>query len=196
MAATAPKLFVTGDPGCGKTTLLRRVIDRLAPSVPMRGFVVREIVEDGKRAGFEGLTLDGSTFPLAHRDFGGSMRVGPYGVRLEGLETVGLDSLRSAKSTRLVVLDEVGKMESFSILFREAVESLLEGDVAVLGTVAAHGVGFPKSVRHDPRVTLVTMSRASRAGTLGDVLRRLGRAGIAPAERAQQPRPPARRRAR
>jgi nucleoside-triphosphatase len=165
------KLFVTGDPGCGKTTLVRRVVERL--SVPVRGFYTEEIREDGKRVGFRGVTLDGREFLLAHVREKGVAKVGPYGVVLLGLESVGLDALRPAPDTRLVVLDEVGKMESFSAAFREAVDTLLASPVPVLGTVAVHGVGFPKRIRQDRRVELIRMSRASRDGMVGEVLRKL-----------------------
>jgi len=181
MSLPALKLLLTGDPGCGKTTLLRRVVERLRGSVAMTGFLTEEVLEGGRRKGFRGWTLDGRTFPLADRDDAGPLRVGPYGVTLEGLETIGLDALRPGPGTRLVVLDEVGKMECFSAAFRERVVELLAGDTALLATVAAHGVGFVKRVRHDPRVTLVRLRREARAGMLGEVLRRLQAAGIASA---------------
>jgi nucleoside-triphosphatase THEP1 len=73
-------------------------------------------------------------------------------------------------------------MESFSPGFRDAVTDLLGGSVAVLGTVAVHGVGFVKKVRHDPRITLVRMTRASREAIVGDLLRRLQDAGVAQRE--------------
>jgi nucleoside-triphosphatase len=80
----------------------------------------------------------------------------------------------------MIVLDEVGKMECFSDAFRRRVEELLAGDTVVLATVAAHGVGFVKRVRRDRRVTLLRMSRESRDAVVGDILRRLARAGIRP----------------
>ena len=172
------KLFLTGDPGCGKTTVVRRVAERLAPKVAMTGFWTEELREGDTRTGFRGVTLDGRDFLLAHVREKGVAKVGPYGVVLEGLERVGVDALRPAPATRLVVLDEVGKMESFSTAFRDAVEALLASPVPVLGTVAVHGVGFPKRVRQDRRIELVRMSRASRDAMVGDVLRRLAAAGI------------------
>ncbi len=172
------KLFLTGDPGCGKTTVVRRVVERLAPKVALTGFWTEELREGASRTGFRGVTLDGRDFLLAHVREKGVARVGPYGVVLEGLERVGLEALRPTSSTRLVVLDEVGKMESFSTAFRETVEALLASPVPVLGTVAIHGVGFPKRVRQDRRVELVRMTRASRDAMVGDVLRRLAAAGI------------------
>jgi len=178
MAAQPIKLFITGDPGCGKTTLIQHVVERLQDKVSMRGFLTREIVEGGKRVGFCGETLEGKTFPLATRSDKGEFRVGPYSVDLAGLESVGLESLSTEDAPQLIVLDEVGKMESFSAPFRQQVEALLDGPHAVLGTVAAIGVGFVKKVRHDRRVTLVRMRREGRDGLVGEIVRRLQQAGI------------------
>ncbi len=162
----------------GKTTAIRRIVGRLEGVVPMTGFWTEEVLEGGRRVGFRGVTLDGRTFTLALAGGGGPNRVGPYGVDVASLEGIGVPSLRPLPDTRLVVVDEVGKMESFSTAFREAVEELLAGPTPVLGTVAKHGVGFVKRVRRDPRVTLLEIRRASRAGTVGEALRLLGRAGI------------------
>ena len=177
----AAKIFVTGDPGCGKTTAVRRVVERLA-LLPMTGFLTEEVRENGARTGFRGVTLDGKVFTLARAEAAGDFRVGPYGVMLGELEAVGVPALRPGPDTRLVVLDEVGKMEAFSAPFREAVMDLLAGPVPVLGTVAVHGVGFVKKVRHDPRITLVRMTRASREAIVGDLLRRLKDVGAAQRE--------------
>ena len=178
------KLFLTGNPGCGKTTLIRRVVDALSGEVAMTGFLTEEIREGRKRKGFRGRTLDGRDFVLATVDSGSDLRVGSYGVEREGLETIGVPSLEPGSDTRLVVVDEVGKMESFSMPFRDAIESLLAAETPVLGTVAARGVGFVKSVRKDPRITLLTVTARSRDAMVGEVLRRLarsprGRAGTA-----------------
>ena len=73
MSRPALKLFLTGDPGCGKTTLLRRVVERLGGDVEMKGFLTEEVAEGGRRRGFCGRTLDGKTFALADRDHDGAL---------------------------------------------------------------------------------------------------------------------------
>jgi nucleoside-triphosphatase len=150
-------------------------VERLGGRVSMTGFVTDEIREGGRRKGFRGTTLDGDDFLLAHVDSPSAIRVGPYGVELEGLETIGVPALEAGPGTGLVVLDEIGKMESFSDAFRQAVERLLASDTPLLATVAAHGVGFVKRVRRDNRVELVRMSRRSRDSMVGEMLRKLER---------------------
>ena len=83
-----------------------------------------------------------------------------------------------AGDTRLVVVDEVGKMELLSTKFRDRIAELLDSEVTLLGTVALHGVGFVRRLRNDPRVTLVRMRRHTSAAVAGDVVRRLEAAGI------------------
>ena len=95
-ASPTLKLLLTGDPGCGKTTVIRKVVRRLEATTRMQGFVTEEVVEAGRRRGFVGRTLDGQSFLLADRESEGPLRVGPYGVELEGLETVGLSALEPA----------------------------------------------------------------------------------------------------
>jgi nucleoside-triphosphatase len=153
----------------------------------MTGFWTEEVRDERGRTGFVGITLDGKRFRLADGSLGGQFRVGPYGVDVASLEAVGVPSLEPGPETQLVVLDEVGKMESFSLPFRGAVERLLAGPRPLLATVAAHGVGFPKRVRHDPRITLVRMTRASRGAVVGEILRALAAAGLgAPSPRLRR----------
>jgi nucleoside-triphosphatase len=158
--------------------VLRRIVERLRGSVRMTGFLTEETRDGARRSGFRGITLDGREFVLARANRNSQYQVGPYAVSTEELDGIGVPALAPGPGTGLVVLDEVGKMESFSAAFRQAVEDLLAGDVPLLATVAVHGVGFPKKVRQDSRIVLVKMSRKSRDAVVGDLLRRLAEEGI------------------
>jgi nucleoside-triphosphatase len=80
------KILLTGRPGCGKTTLIKRVVDELA--LPAGGFYTEELRENGKRVGFKMITLDSQEALLAHMDFKTPQRLGKYGLDPSALETV------------------------------------------------------------------------------------------------------------
>jgi nucleoside-triphosphatase len=172
----AIRLLLTGDPGSGKTTAIRRVVERMNGRIAMSGFTTEELREGARRVGFRGVTLDGRDFLLAHVRNSGSARVGPYGVDLVGLESTGIAAMTPETPGALVVIDEIGKMECLSDRFKERVTALLDGGTPLLATVAAVGVGFVKQVRQDPRVTLLTMSRGGSERMAAEIVRTLERA--------------------
>ncbi len=169
--ATNVKILLTGHPGSGKTTSVRGVVERLRGRFPMTGFFTEELRESGRRVGFQGVTLDGRTFALAHVRTGGSLRIGPYGVDLAGLESIGLDALTPRGPGVVVVLDEIGKMECLSEAFKTRVAQLLEDDTPLIATVAAVGVGFVKRVRNTARAKHFTMTRGESEGMAGEIAR-------------------------
>jgi len=59
-----PKVILTGRPGCGKTTVIKRVVSKLTR--PAGGFYTEEIRERGTRVGFKLVTLDGEQAVFAH----------------------------------------------------------------------------------------------------------------------------------
>ncbi|MBU4398537.1 MAG: nucleoside-triphosphatase, partial [Planctomycetes bacterium] len=51
MSTPCKNLLLTGPPGCGKTTVVRRVIERLCDH-RLAGFYTKEIRQQGSRVGF------------------------------------------------------------------------------------------------------------------------------------------------
>src|SRR6266568_7632459 len=124
------KVLLTGRPGCGKTTLIKALLNDLAR--PAGGFYTEEIRERGVRVGFKLVTLDGKEAVLAHINFKTRERVGKYGIDLSALETVGVAAVREAVRARLlVVIDEIGPMEIRSAIFCDAVNEALDSGAPV-----------------------------------------------------------------
>jgi nucleoside-triphosphatase len=118
------KILLTGRPGCGKTTLIKRVVNKLA--LPAGGFYTEEIRKRGTRVGFRIVTLDGEEAVFARVDFDAPQRLGKYGLDLSALEA-GIEAIRSAvRDKQLIVIDEIGPMEIRSPMFCDAVEEALE----------------------------------------------------------------------
>ena len=165
-------LLVTGPPGCGKTTLVRKVAQGLS-HVQKAGFLTTEIREGGERAGFSLLSCDGRRGTLSHVRFPGPPRVGRYGVDLPAFEAF-LDGIPfSAPGTRLVFIDEIGKMECFSPLFRSQVTRCLDGPVPFLATIALRGDRFIEGIKGRPDGELVYVSRENRDRLAGELVARI-----------------------
>lgn len=150
-------IFVTGKPGSGKTTLVRGLIKEL--NLRAGGFFTAEIREAGERLGFKIIALDGKEGILSHKRMRSNFRVGSYGVNLKDLEEIGVDSIRKAlRENKVVVIDEIGKMELFSEDFKRQVLHALESKNRVLGTIKLASDEFTDKIkrRNDTRVFELT----------------------------------------
>ena len=158
----ADNLLLTGPPGCGKTTVVERVVAML-PSEAAGGFLTRELREGRRRVGFEVRTLDGERAVLAHVGLRSRFRVGRYGVDLASFERVGVAALeRAIAAGRLIVVDEIGKMELFSERFRRAVLAALEAALPVLATIALRSHPWCDAVKARPDVELWEVTPENR----------------------------------
>jgi nucleoside-triphosphatase len=153
-------LLLTGVPGVGKTTVVRRVAERLA-GLRLGGFYTEEMREGGARQGFRLIGFDGSERVLAHVDVTGP-RVSKYGVDVGALEAVAESLLAPRPEIQLYLVDEIGKMECFSERFVAAMRNLLGSGKPVLATVALKGGGFIAEVKRRPDVEIMEVTRANR----------------------------------
>ncbi len=165
-------LLLTGRPGVGKTTLVRRVLEELE-NVVATGFYTAEIRVGGKRLGFRAVTLDGQAAILAHVDIPGPPRVGRYGVDIAAFEQLVLPALAPDRRVQLVVMDEIGKMECFSHAFRQAVLRALEADTPLLATIALGRDRFIEGLKARRDVTLIEVTLAQRSRLVAQLVARL-----------------------
>lgn len=155
------KILLTGRPGCGKTTLVKRVVAKLA--LPTSGFYTEEIRKRGERIGFKIVTLDGEETVLAHVDFSKRQRVGKYGLDLSGLETIGIEAIHKAvRAQQVVVADEIGPMELRSDLFRDAITEIFDSRAPILATITARPFPFTEAIKKRRNVTLIVVRHDNR----------------------------------
>lgn len=152
-------------PGIGKTTLVRGLAGRLASFRPA-GFYTLEIREGGVRKGFELVGFDGRRAILSHVEIPGLPRVGKYGVDVRGFEEF---LAGTGLKGRLLVIDEIGKMECLSERFREFISGVLGSDVSFVATIALKGDGFIDKVKRRSDVTLLTMTYENRDSLLEEI---------------------------
>ena len=161
-------LLLTGVPGIGKTTVIRRVAASLA-DCNISGFYTEEIRVHNVRQGFALVTFNDIRIVMAHVASDSAFRVSKYGVDLAAIDRVVRMSLTENSNTDLFIIDEIGKMECFSALFVERVTALLDSGKPVVATIALKGSGFIAEVKNRPGVVLWEITKKNRNGMVAGV---------------------------
>ena len=161
--------LVTGLPGVGKTTLIRKISEALKPFHPV-GFYTEEIRERGVRRGFELISLKGERKLLSHKGISSPYKVGQYKVDIEGFEDF-LDSISFfSSSARLIIIDEIGKMECLSLRFQEILTEILDSDKRLIATIALKGTGLIAAVKKRKDVRIFEITKKNRESLLFEIL--------------------------
>lgn len=133
------KVALTGRPGIGKTTAVKKVVSQLKGRA--KDFWTEEIRKNGKRWGFKVVRTDGKEELLASVEVASHFRVGKYRVLVDRFESFAVPFLLEAlKEGKIVVVDEVGKMELLSKAFQSTVKKLVEENVDCLVTIPEKNV--------------------------------------------------------
>lgn len=120
-------VFITGLPGSGKSSLVQEIAKGLR--IKAGGIATPEIRSGGIRRGFKIIDLaSGKEGILASTDIRGRPRLGKYGVNIRDIEEIGVKAIENAlenPEVKLVVIDELGKMELCSSKFEDVMEKAL-----------------------------------------------------------------------
>jgi nucleoside-triphosphatase THEP1 len=174
---TSPKspknILFTGLPGCGKSTLIEKIVRRI--NRPCTGFFTKEIRDRGRRVGFSIKTLDGKHGILAHIDIRSRIRVGRYGVNLKDIDKIAVPSVVPENDNVIVVVDEIGKMECFSRLFRQTLMKILDSTNTVVGSISLKGDAFIDAIMKRPDTLLISVSKKNRDYLVEEFFTRKGR---------------------
>jgi nucleoside-triphosphatase len=161
-------LLVTGVPGVGKTTLLRRVAEKAERR--LGGFTTEEMRKRGQRVGFRIVPLGGSGRVMAHIDLGGRARVGRYGVDIAAIDAVAEATLALDPGVEVYLVDEIGKMECFSSRFVAAMRCLLDSDRLIVTSIARTGGGFIAEVKRRQDVDVWEVTARNRDALVDPIL--------------------------
>jgi nucleoside-triphosphatase len=167
--------LLTGHPGVGKTTIIKKIVEKL--KAPAGGFYTEEIREDNMRRGFAIVTLSGFKGVLAHRNFKSRYKVGDYGVGVYTLNRIGVKEIQGClMEKKVIVIDEIGKMELLSPQFQAVVEKALDADNPVLGTITLARHPFAQKVKDRDDVKIFEVTKENRDEILKALIKELKKA--------------------
>ncbi len=153
-------IILTGPPGIGKTTLLKKLIRGVRD---VYGFFTEEIREGRRRRGFKLITLSGKECVLAHEALSSPYKVGKYGVNLVEFERIGVSEIKEgiSKGAPLIVIDEIGKMELFSEEFKSVLLQALDFS-KVIATMGKINHPVVRKIRARRDVKIIEVNRDNR----------------------------------
>jgi nucleoside-triphosphatase len=125
------------------------------------GFLTEEQREKKNRVGFEICTIpDGERGILAKKGLPSPFRVGAYGVCLESLEELACRSIEETLGMdKIIVIDEIGKMELFSVRFKKVLMESLSAPQPVLASILHKPNDFADKIKERADVQLLTLTR-------------------------------------
>ena len=160
------KILLTGKPGIGKTTVIKKVLQMLGDKAI--GFYTEDYRDPKthRRKGFKVITYNGKEGILADVDFESDYRVGKYGVDVKQFEKLAIPILEKAlkEKDKIVVIDEIGKMEFFSEKFKNLIKQIMEDpEIKVIATISKKDFHpLIKEIKNLPDVELIEVTWENR----------------------------------
>ena len=171
------KIILTGEPGIGKTTIIKKLLQRLGDRAI--GFWTEEVRDPKtkKRTGFKVISTEGNAQLFASKFFTSKHLVGSYGVNTARFESVVLPLLEKAKKAKglYIVMDEIGKMELFSAGFRGLVKEILfNPKYKVIATIPIRDVHpLVRDIRRLQGAVVIEVNKENRDFLVEEILKLL-----------------------
>lgn len=162
-------IFITGERGIGKSTLLNKVVKNMNCSIG--GFIQEKVFTD-KTTSFNVVSL---------YNLEDSYTIGIYDKEKEVLhsdlsifnvisEEILLKSLGNRK---LIILDELGFMEENAKLFKETIIKVLNSDTPVLGVLKECDGNFIQQIKMREDVQVIRINENNRNSMADEILHML-----------------------
>ncbi|PLX39828.1 MAG: hypothetical protein C0608_10845 [Deltaproteobacteria bacterium] len=167
MGLSRENILLTGPPGSGKSALIKRLAVEFSDLGP-RGFFIKERVTGTRRVGFELSAIDDSSISLSRQDTSFQNKTGRYDIENKILDDF-IDNLELAKAP-LVIIDEIGKLESTSRKLKTVITSILSSESVLLASIAKSGGGFIEALKDREDSSLYILDKKNHRGVFQGII--------------------------
>ncbi|MEM1577548.1 MAG: nucleoside-triphosphatase [Candidatus Pacearchaeota archaeon] len=133
------KIFITGMPGSGKTTLIKRIMEKTEDYLAI---ISEEIRKNGKRIGFfielrdDKKIIEKEILALDKVEEGNKcIKFGRYYVFPKNIDKIVDKAKLLIKEKEIIFIDEIGKMEFYSEKFKKFIEEILKSNIKIFATL-------------------------------------------------------------
>lgn len=166
---TGKHILICGDVGVGKSTLVNRLLAQ--NTRPLYGFITKKETPDEN--GFHPIYIHPAGAAKRHHESEnliGTCDRRIHNINPDGFNLLGVDYLRATQDG-IIVMDELGFMESQAEAFTRAVFAALDGKIPVIAAVKArYDVPFLNEVRAHSKSQLYMISLENRDALLEELL--------------------------
>ena len=162
-------ILICGEVGIGKSTLITRLLEH--SNRPLYGFITKKL--DPDENGFHPIYIHPAgikTRVWEQENMIGTCDRRTHNINLDVFNTLGVAYLQ-AKPDGIIVMDELGFMESKAEAFVESVFAALDGEIPVIAAVKARfDVPFLNEVRAHPNTKLSMITTENRDALFSELL--------------------------
>ncbi|HHY40021.1 MAG TPA: hypothetical protein GX502_02090 [Syntrophaceticus sp.] len=181
-------LFLTGRKMCGKSTLIKREIEPYLDAVG--GYFVQRLFCSGEKVGFKMIELqDKESYALEKTIDSISKETdlvvylsesGIWESSIETFEKTGVAILERSyrEGKKIVLMDELGRVEQYAPRFRQVVEMLLDSPIFVLGVLKKERNPFLDRIRQRDDLLVIDLDSWDYQEAVEKVREFLSEAGL------------------
>jgi nucleoside-triphosphatase len=97
-----------------------------------------------------------------YRIAGWDAEKGKLSCDIQVFEQTGVHILEQSKGADLIIMDELGYLESNATVFRKTIIDLISGDTPILGVLRLDDVPWHTNIKHNSKVTLIDVNKDNR----------------------------------
>lgn len=165
-------IIIEGPPRVGKTTVVQKVLSLV--KVRCGGFFSQALTRDFY-TNFRLVTVEGPNRSVSSQELLRRFDIpGLVGFNLEDLENFAAPSIaRALETADVVVIDQLGTLETRSAKFRTMVEEVLDSPKICLATMTISNEPFIQAIRSRKDIVTYPISRENRCSLAEDIARHI-----------------------